>query len=132
MNTPTIYQTMTGELQCVVIDGVLYVRQWESALQSGNHTNPNPWRPAAGNFQNVETLREFAASPTIIKRRKLQMTVMIHALLGVRASAYKVTPQSETIRVQIGQLQTKMKHALEAEQLDVAGAVRLAMDRVPK
>lgn len=110
-----IYQTIGGELQCVMHEGTLMVREWPDGRPSSEFgQNPNPW---TASDQTEEYLRKLYEAPTT-ERGRSRYGCMLHCLTGVRPSGWRMKPKSEKLGEEIETLMAKREAALLAEIAD--------------
>jgi hypothetical protein len=110
-----IYQTITGELQCVMHEGTLMVREWpEGAPSSEFGKNPRPWVPTSCTLGQLEAQHRASKS----KRDMFRLGCMIDCLTGARPSSWYMKPKSEALSEEIEALMAKREAALAAEIAD--------------
>lgn len=116
-----IYQTITGELQCIMHEGVLMVREWP---ENGEYPNPNPWQTAEYDPLDLEEAhrKSLLKKATLADRRAgFRARCQIHCMSGTTPSPWRVKPKSEDLTDQIEKLMRSREEAILAEITDRPG-----------
>ena len=119
---PKLYATMTGELQCVVIDGVLYVREWPRKCQYTGRKNPNPWKRSKRTRYGLESI-----PVGMTDRARRRAVCQLHAVDDIKPSLFRCDrTKLESIERQIEVLKAEIEKARINEVDEIAGAVALS------
>lgn len=110
-----IYQTIAGELQCVMHEGQLMVREWPEGTPSSDFgRNERPWTPSS---HTEAAIREGLDSIKDVRTR-FRLGCMLDCFTGKRPSGWYMKPKSEALAEKIEAFMVEREEALKAEIAD--------------
>lgn len=106
-----IYRTLTGNIECTMEGGVLFVRDYEPKSE---------WRADARDPAYIRERMMLCLEAKDKEKRAegFRFGCMYHCLIGRRDSRWYVEPKSSELRSKIRQLQQECEAALMAEADD--------------
>lgn len=108
-----IYRTMTGEIQCTMEDGTLFVRLWDNDQQLGRKSL-SPWLATAMTAEQAEKDHHESKK----ERERFAAGCMWHCLTNKRPSAWFHEYSSNEIIREIEGLQQELESVLAKERAD--------------